>query len=295
MTLAPGDWLCPTSDGTNWPAQTGHYNTFPGPLFLSGTLTPSAFQGNVNDYNPAGLARPWRCASAAVPSDRTITGLAGGSDGRIITITNIGATNSLVLANESGSSTAANRFLIPANTTLPVNTSLAFRYDGTSSRWRPWSRALSDTGITAGAYTCANVTSGQMAGSRPRERRVQRRDRHRLRLCADRLGRRGRSQQGGHHDRDDGDDGYRDQGPVADAVGRLDRTSQQGGLRDGMQRRHQPGDRHLQRQRHRGDQPNPDPRGLRRQLAVGRRPLCLVTTGGANWTGGTGTAASQWI
>ena len=140
VTLAPGDWLCPTSDGTNWPAQAGHYNTFPGPLFLSGTLTPTALAGNVNDYNPSGLSGALALRIGGGAADRTITGLAGGSDGRIITITNIGATNSLIISNENASSTAANRFALAANTTLPVKLLrwlLRLTVTVTSSRWRP--------------------------------------------------------------------------------------------------------------------------------------------------------------
>ena len=123
-----------------------------------GTLSPTALSGSVNDYNPANLATSSALRIDGGAADRNITGLAGGADGRIITITNIGSTNNLTLTNQDAGSTSGNRFLLPADTILPINTSLALRYDGTSSRWRPWSRALSNTGVTAGSCTSANIT-----------------------------------------------------------------------------------------------------------------------------------------
>ena len=156
--LEAGGWACLASKGGDWYVQVGHLNTLPGSLYLSGTLSPSALAGNVNDYNPSGLSGALALRIDGGAADRSMTGLAGGTDGRVITITNVGSTNNLLLSNASASSTAANRFQLQANVTLPPNTSLALRYDGTSSRWRPWSRALSDTGVTAGSYTCMNGT-----------------------------------------------------------------------------------------------------------------------------------------
>lgn len=127
-------------------------------LALSGTLTPTALSGDVNNYNPTGLSTALALRIDGGVANRNITGLAGGVDGRIIEIINIGATNNLTLINNSGSSSAANRFLLPADTILPVNTALALRYDGTTAEWRPWSRALSNTGVTTGSYTYSAIT-----------------------------------------------------------------------------------------------------------------------------------------
>lgn len=130
-------------------------NSFSKDFTLSGTLSPTALSGDVNDYNPTNLSTAIALRIDGGASDRNITGLSGGADGRIITITNIGTTNNLTLVNQSASSSAANRFLLPADTILPINTALALRYDGTTSRWRPWSRALANTGVTAGSYGSA--------------------------------------------------------------------------------------------------------------------------------------------
>lgn len=132
---------------------TGVLNGASQAFAFSGTLSPTALVADVNDYNPTGLSTALALRIDGGAADRNITGLAGGADGRIITITNIGATNAITLVNQSASSTTAgDRFLLPADTALPVNTSIALRYDGTSSRWRPWSRALSNTGVAAGTY-----------------------------------------------------------------------------------------------------------------------------------------------
>lgn len=128
-------------------------------LTLSGTISPTALSGAVNDYAPTGIATALTVRIDGGAADRNITGIAASqADGRVLRIVNIGTTNSLTLVNQSGSSTAANQFLLPADTILPINTSLALEYDGTTSRWRPWARALSNTGVTAGSYTLSSVT-----------------------------------------------------------------------------------------------------------------------------------------
>jgi len=134
-------------------------DSFSKDLILSGTLSPTVLSGDVNDYNPTSCSTSLALRIDGGAADRNITGLACGTpaDGRMITITNIGATNNLVIKNQSSSSTAANRFLLPADTTLPIDTALAFRYDGTTARWRPWSRALSNTGVSAGTYQSVTV------------------------------------------------------------------------------------------------------------------------------------------
>jgi hypothetical protein len=147
-----------TLSGSAILSDDGSIFTNSGAFALSGTLTPTALSGNVNDYNPANLATAAILRIDGGAADRTITGLASSVNGRIITLTNIGSSNKLILSEQNASSTAANRFLSSANIELPPNTSVALRYDATSSRWRPLSRALANSGVTAGSYTCANVT-----------------------------------------------------------------------------------------------------------------------------------------
>lgn len=140
-----------------------------GALVLSGSNTPTALSGNVNDYNPSGCATAIALRIDGGVADRNITGLACGTpvDGRFLDIINVGTTNSIILVNQSVSSTAANRFLMPNDVTLPPNSPLSLRYDGTTARWRPWSRALANTGVAAGTYESVTVdVSGRVtAGS----------------------------------------------------------------------------------------------------------------------------------
>lgn len=111
--------------------------TYRGSLNFGGTLTPTALSGNENNYSPTNLASSFAVRIDGGASDRTITGLASGSDGRLVLLINIGSTNNLTLSNQSGSSSAANRFLFGADVVLSVNQAILLRYDGTSSRWRP--------------------------------------------------------------------------------------------------------------------------------------------------------------
>lgn len=103
---------------------------------LSGVLSPASIGANQNDYNPSGLstATTLRLTSSG---NFNITGLAGGSAGRFITLHNIGS-NTLTLPSESTLSAAANRFITRGGVslTLSPNASVMVQYDATTSRWR---------------------------------------------------------------------------------------------------------------------------------------------------------------
>jgi hypothetical protein len=121
-----------------------------GPLTATGIVTPGANlpTGTTNDYSPTGLASAviLRLASDA---GAILTGIAGGSSGRVITLLNVGV-NDLDIANDNGiDSTAANRFIL-VNQTLGATADVALRkngaitlwYDATTSRWRTLSQNL---------------------------------------------------------------------------------------------------------------------------------------------------------
>lgn len=107
--------------------------TVTGAVAFSGAITPAQITANENNYNPTGL-------SAAVTlrlstdASRDITGLSGGSSGRLIIIRNVGSFN-LVLKDESASSTAANRFALFEDITLQPDQVTLLEYDDTGSRW----------------------------------------------------------------------------------------------------------------------------------------------------------------
>lgn len=101
---------------------------------LDNTVSPSQITSDQNDYAPTGhgSATAFRVSTDAA---RSITGLAGGTSGREVRITNIGSF-SVKLVDESSSSTAANRFALPYDITIPPDGTVQLRWDSTTSRWR---------------------------------------------------------------------------------------------------------------------------------------------------------------
>lgn len=125
---------------------------------LSGDISPSQITSNQNDYSPTGLstATVLRLTSDA---SRNITGIAGGADGRVLVLFNVGSFD-IVLKDASGSSTAANRLAFGADLTISASKSVTLQYDSTSSRWRP--KAVS------GALIAANNLSDVASASTSR-------------------------------------------------------------------------------------------------------------------------------
>lgn len=108
-----------------------------GGTYAAKATSPSQITSNQNDYNPggSGLYQRWN-----TDASRNITGLAftaAQADGQTHVIVNVGS-QSIVLANESASSTAANRFhnSTGADITLSANQEADCWYDGTTARWR---------------------------------------------------------------------------------------------------------------------------------------------------------------
>jgi hypothetical protein len=128
-------------------------------ISFSGDISPTSLSADQNDYNPTNLATASTIRQTS-SANVNITGLAGGADGRIIILHNIGATFSLTLKNESVSSTAANRFNLSADVTVGPSVVVMLQYDSTSSRWR----VIGGTGGGSGApTTSAYVTIGSDA------------------------------------------------------------------------------------------------------------------------------------
>lgn len=119
-------------------AQMDH-GEVPGAFFLTGDVTPTQITSNQNDYNPSGLAA---ASVLRISSDaaRSLTGLAGGSDGRVMELRNVGSFN-ITLENEDAGSTAANRFSLEQDFALAPNHGILLHYDSTVSRWRVMERS----------------------------------------------------------------------------------------------------------------------------------------------------------
>ncbi|MBR1193245.1 hypothetical protein [Bradyrhizobium sp. AUGA SZCCT0160] len=101
---------------------------------VSGDISPSQITSDQNNYAPTGFST---ASVVRVNSDasRTVTGLAGGSDGRLIYWYNTGSQN-IILSSENAASTAANRFGFSGDRTLSGGDGVTLLYDATASRWR---------------------------------------------------------------------------------------------------------------------------------------------------------------
>ena len=101
--------------------------------FATRGSSPAQLTGNTNDWviPEADFIR------MDTNGNYNLTGIAGGVDGRRITIVNIAAANAIVLQNEDANSTAANRIiLIGQPITIVPKGSVTLIYDATSARWR---------------------------------------------------------------------------------------------------------------------------------------------------------------
>lgn len=103
-------------------------------IAFAGDISPSQITTNQNDYNPTGLSTA-AVLRLSTDASRNITGLAGGADGRVIIIANVGSFN-IVLTDSDTNSTAANRFDLSGDYTLQPSQVVVLLYDSTSSRWR---------------------------------------------------------------------------------------------------------------------------------------------------------------
>lgn len=109
----------------------------------------STITGTQNNYDLNAIATAsqtridwweWNGASAC-----TLTGLAGGEDGRQVIVDNITAAQVLTLSQQSGSSTAANRLTLGTGLTSVLNPGqrATFLYDSTDVATSPWHVTIS--------------------------------------------------------------------------------------------------------------------------------------------------------
>lgn len=142
-------------DGLLIETESGDATTINTPLNYSAIYYPASFSTNQNNYNPTGLEDAYEIritTTAAVD----ITGLTAQVNGRELVITNIGA-HPITLKNQSGSSTAANRFAIGYDFNLAPNVSIKARYNDVTDRWSLNSSLSPYTG------------SGRLAGGRDQD------------------------------------------------------------------------------------------------------------------------------
>lgn len=124
-TVTGGTYSGPTITGTEDVQQN---------IQWSGDISPASFATQQDNYNPASLSTASTLRlTATAPSD--VTGLAGGADGRILIIHNVGA-STITLKDEHASSTAGNRFALTTDVACLTDMMVFLQYDSTSSRWR---------------------------------------------------------------------------------------------------------------------------------------------------------------
>lgn len=128
---------------------------------FTGAISPTQISSNQNDYAPTSFSTAFSLRLSSDAS-RNVTGLAGGAEGRLVVLHNVGSFD-IVLKNESGSSTSTNRFALGLDVTIPSGGSFSIQYDGTSSRWRGIGGSSSAVGTvthTGGALTSNSVVLG---------------------------------------------------------------------------------------------------------------------------------------
>lgn len=142
-----------SADGSIWVDaviidQTTGALCLPRGVALTGAIAPPQITANQNDYAPTGAAA---ASVLQLSSDaaRSISGLAGGADGRIISVINAGS-QPIILLDDSVSSSAANRFSLGGDLTIAARQAAMLRYDGATSRWQTLARPTLPGTLVAG-------------------------------------------------------------------------------------------------------------------------------------------------
>lgn len=134
-------YVCTTSGTASTAVWTQIGGSLAGQVTQTGMITPTALAASTNDWNPTGLETSSVIRASASGADRNVTGIDAQPEGTLLTIHNIGTTHALIFKREDSASAAANRIASHADIQIEPNMSVTFRYDGTSSRWRPTSKA----------------------------------------------------------------------------------------------------------------------------------------------------------
>lgn len=126
-------------------------------MFRRSGIITTALTGDHDDWEPTGIATASVIRVTSGPGDG-IFGMAGGVDGRIITLLNVNTDgSSFLISSEQVSSLAGNRFDLPANVILTEGKAISFIYDGSISRWIQLDREWSSAEISALIF--ANISA----------------------------------------------------------------------------------------------------------------------------------------
>lgn len=111
------------------------YECTSGQIVFNSDISPAQLTANTDDYAPTGHLRALTLR-LSTDASRNLTSVAGGVDGRLLIIFNVGAQNLVIKDDDGATGTAANRFQLNADVTILPEQGRTFMYDGTSSRWR---------------------------------------------------------------------------------------------------------------------------------------------------------------
>jgi hypothetical protein len=115
------------------------------------SVVTSSIGTDQNDFSPTGWNNtdPNKATTLAISASFSskISGLAGGSQGRVAVIRNISKDRLIILENNSLSSSAANTFAMRTPVFLIPSESFSFVYDSSISRWIPWGQSLGFNGF----------------------------------------------------------------------------------------------------------------------------------------------------
>lgn len=119
------------------PISGGFDGNILGSFALSGDITPAIITADLDDYDPPNLATAsvLRLSSDA---ERIIRSMAGGSDGRVLALRNIGE-YPIILGSGFISGTSTNRFDMRHHERIPPGGMATIQYDSTVSRWKVFS------------------------------------------------------------------------------------------------------------------------------------------------------------
>jgi hypothetical protein len=120
-------------DGVTRQAPASALGPGAGAIVWTGVVTAILGASPVNDLG-TDISAASKLA-LTMTGDTTLTGLAGGIEGKLIMIVNRDAVDTLTIEPEDGGSTAANRFSINGSLIVPPLCGALFQYDGTISRW----------------------------------------------------------------------------------------------------------------------------------------------------------------
>lgn len=127
-----------------------------------GAISPAQLVANTDNWAPAGLSGAGMIR-VSTDASRNLTGLTGGSSGRVILMHNVGAFN-LVLKDDV-TSAVANRFYLLGDITLEPDAVVYLQYDATTLRWRAlpvaslYGQGLMNAATAAAARTLLSTSS----------------------------------------------------------------------------------------------------------------------------------------